>query len=58
MGWKVAIDKVAAIKISDAIAWYKARNDLAASKLMSDLANRLNALEINPYFTKRYNEIY
>ena len=58
MGWKVTIHPSASLDINDAIDWYGMQSPKAASNLMSDIAGRLNALEINPHFTKRYKDIY
>jgi hypothetical protein len=58
MVWKVNILPSADLEINDAIDWYGMQSPKAASNLMSDIAGRLNALEINPHFTKRYKDIY
>ena len=48
MGWKVDLHPSVSIEINDAIDWYGMQSSKAASNLMSDIAGRLNALEVNP----------
>jgi hypothetical protein len=58
MEWKVLINPSVAAEMEEAVLWYSLKSEKLASLLMSDLANRLNALEKNPFFTRRYKDIY
>lgn len=58
MGWKVVVSPQALAEMDEAISWYQEKSAKAASLLMSELANRFHALERNPFYTRRYKDIY